>query len=129
VAEGFRDISYPFQANSKLILKLEHYCFYSVLPCLLFASNSNINGYCVSYSIVKIHYNNAFRYIKKLIHSTTFVTLYIPVEILTVYTTYFYITIISYFYFSFTILQRLIILNSTAALIMKNLYIHIYIYI
>lgn len=39
--------------------------------------------------------------LKKLTHSTTFVTSYIPVEILTVYATHFYITIISYFYFLF----------------------------
>ena len=56
----FRDIRYCFQANSKLILKLEHYCFYSVLPNILFANNSNISRYCVPYNIVKMNYNNAF---------------------------------------------------------------------
>jgi hypothetical protein len=101
LAESFRDIPYSFQANSKLILKLEHYCFYSVLPNLLFANNRNVSGYCVPYSIVKVIYNNELRYIKKWIRSTIFVTSYVPVEILTVYTTHFYITMIIYFYFIF----------------------------
>jgi len=35
--------------------------------------------------------------LKKLIHSTAFLTSYIPIEILTVYTTRFYVTMFSYF--------------------------------